>query len=123
MDVVGGVCLADGTSAKILTGIDDHSRFVVCAGMMTKATSRAVCGHLAHALRAHGVPQEILTDNAKVFTGRFAAKDIEVLFDRICPRERNRPSPHGSPQSHHDRQDRALSPDPSSRVPHRSDLR
>jgi hypothetical protein len=28
--------------------------------------------------------QEILTDNGKVFTGRFAAKEIEVLFDRIC---------------------------------------
>jgi hypothetical protein len=32
----------------------------------------------------HGVPQEILTDNGKVFTGRFGAKDTEVLFDRIC---------------------------------------
>jgi Integrase core domain len=32
----------------------------------------------------HGVPQEILTDNGKVFTGRFGARDIEVLFDRIC---------------------------------------
>jgi transposase InsO family protein len=84
MDVVGGVALADGTSCKILTGIDDHSRFVVCAGVMTKATSRAVCAHFAQALRVHGVPQEVLTDNGKVFTGRFAVKDIEVLFDRIC---------------------------------------
>ena len=32
MDVVGGVLLADGTECKVLTGIDDHSRFVVCAG-------------------------------------------------------------------------------------------
>jgi hypothetical protein len=84
MDVVGGVLLASGQEAKILTGIDDHSRFVVCAGLMLRATSRAVCSHFAEALRRHGVPQEILTDNGKVFTGRFAAKDIEVLFDRIC---------------------------------------
>jgi transposase InsO family protein len=84
MDVVGGVVLADGRHAKILTGIDDHSRFVVCAGLMLRATSRAVCGHFAEALRRHGVPQEILTDNGKVFTGRFASRDIEVLFDRIC---------------------------------------
>ncbi len=35
-------------------------------------------------MRRHGVPQEILTDNGKVFTGRFGAKDVEVLFDRIC---------------------------------------
>ena len=84
MDVVGGVLLADGTGAKILTGIDDHSRYVVCAGVMERATSRAVCSHFAEAMRIHGVPQEVLTDNGKVFTGRFAAKDIEVLFDRIC---------------------------------------
>jgi hypothetical protein len=28
----------DGTEAKILTGIDDHSRFVVCHGVMARAT-------------------------------------------------------------------------------------
>jgi transposase InsO family protein len=84
LDVVGGVLLADGTSCKILTGIDDHSRFVVCAGVMPRATSRAVCGHFAAAMRTYGVPQEILTDNGKVFTGRFGLKDTEVLFDRIC---------------------------------------
>jgi transposase InsO family protein len=84
LDVVGGVLLADGREAKILTGIDDHSRFCVCSGLMLRATSRAVCRHFAQALSSHGVPQEILTDNGKVFTGRFAARDVEVLFDRIC---------------------------------------
>jgi transposase InsO family protein len=84
MDVVGGVLLEGGREAKILTGIDDHSRFVVCAALMVRATSRAVCAHFAAALRRHGVPQEMLTDNGKVFTGRFGAKDTEVLFDRIC---------------------------------------
>jgi len=84
MDVVGGVLLADGSECKVLTGIDDHSRFVVCAGVMVRATSRAVCRHFAEAMRRHGVPQEILTDNGKVFTDRFGATDTEVLFDRIC---------------------------------------
>jgi transposase InsO family protein len=84
MDVVGGVLLAGGRQAKILTGIDDHSRFVVCAGLMMRATGRAVCSHFADALARHGVPQEILTDNGKCFTGRFGPKDTEVLFDRIC---------------------------------------
>ena len=83
-DVVGGVLLADGHQLKVLTGIDDHSRFVVCAGLMVRATSRAGCGHFAEAMRRHGVPQEILSDNGKVFTGRFGHKDTEVLFDRIC---------------------------------------
>jgi transposase InsO family protein len=84
MDVVGGVLLSDGRQGKILTGIDDHSRFIVCAAIMTRATSRAVCAHFAAAMRTHGVPQEILTDNGKVFTGRFGLRDTEVLFDRIC---------------------------------------
>jgi transposase InsO family protein len=84
MDVVGGVLLADGRECKVLTGIDDHSRFVVCAGVMLRATSRAVCRHFAGALARHGVPQEMLTDNGKVFTGRFGKTDAEVLFDRIC---------------------------------------
>jgi transposase InsO family protein len=84
MDVVGGVALADGRQCKILTGLDDHSRFVVCTGLMARATSRAVCSHLAQAMARHGVPQEILTEGGKVFTGRFGLKDTEVLFDRIC---------------------------------------
>lgn len=84
MDVVGGVLLDDGTEAKVLTGIDDHSRFMVCAGVMARATARQVCGHFADALARYGVPEEILTDNGKVFTNRFGLTPTEVLFDRIC---------------------------------------
>jgi transposase InsO family protein len=84
MDVVGGVLIADGTEAKILTGVDDHSRFCVCAGIMARAIARAVCGHFAQALERHGVPEEVLTDNGKVFTNRFGLKPTEVLFDKIC---------------------------------------
>ncbi len=36
MDVVGGFVLADGTRAKALTGVDDHSRFCVSAHLMTR---------------------------------------------------------------------------------------
>jgi len=35
-------------------------------------------------MRRHGVPDQILTDNGKVFTGRFGTGTGEVLFDRIC---------------------------------------
>jgi transposase InsO family protein len=84
LDVVGGVLLADGSEAKILTGVDDHSRFCVAAGLMPRAVARAVCTVFAHSLRTHGVPDEVLTDNGKVFTGRFASRPVEVLFDRIC---------------------------------------
>jgi transposase InsO family protein len=84
MDVVGGIGLADGSTAKALTGLDDHSRFCVSAALMPAERTRSVCDGLAAALRRHGVPQQILTDNGKVFTGRFGHPPTEVLFDRIC---------------------------------------
>lgn len=34
MDTVGGFVLADGTKAKALTGVDDHSRFCISAFLM-----------------------------------------------------------------------------------------
>jgi len=84
MDVVGGFPLADGTSAKALTGIDDHSRLCVCARLMARERTRAVCDGLRGALASYGVPAQILTDNGKVFTGRFNHPPVEVLFDAIC---------------------------------------
>ncbi|OBI20548.1 transposase [Mycobacterium sp. E2327] len=84
MDIVGGFPLADGTSAKALTGIDDHSRMCVCARLMARERTRAVCDGLRDALARYGVPEQILTDNGKVFTGRFNHPVVEVLFDRIC---------------------------------------
>lgn len=84
LDVVGGVLLSDGTECKVLTGVDDHSRFCVCAGVMLRATGRAVCGHFVGALGRYGIPEEVLTDNGKVFTNRFGLGESEVLFDKIC---------------------------------------
>jgi hypothetical protein len=83
MDIVGGVMLADGTEAKVVTGVDDHSRFAVIATVVRRATGRAVCLALAEGLARFGVPEELLTDNGKQFTDRFG-KGGEVLFDRIC---------------------------------------
>ena len=60
--------LAGGAEVKIVTGIDDHSRFVVCAKAVMRATARPVCQALTEALRRHGIPGQILTDNGKVFT-------------------------------------------------------
>ena len=54
------------------------------AMVVARATARPVCDALAAAMRAHGVPEAILTDNGKVFTGRFGPGSGEVLFDRIC---------------------------------------
>src|SRR6185437_10647767 len=84
MDVMGRVHLAGGAEVKIVTGIDDHSRFVVCAKAVMRATAQPVCRALAEALRRHGVPEQILTDNGKVFTARFGRGPGPVLCDRIC---------------------------------------
>ncbi len=84
MDIVGGVRLADGSEAKVVTGVDDHSRFCVSALVVPRATARPTCEGLVLAMRRHGVPEQILTDNGKVFTGRFGPGTGEVLFDRIC---------------------------------------
>ena len=43
METVGGFVLADGTRAKALTGVDDHSRFCVSAFLMLRESSRRVC--------------------------------------------------------------------------------
>lgn len=84
MDVVGGVGLKDGSALKCLTGLDDHSRFCVSATLMVKERTQLVCDAFAGALRAYGVPEQVLTDNGKVFTGRFHHPPVEVLFGRIC---------------------------------------
>src|ERR1019366_8353486 len=76
--------LADGTEVKVVTGVDDHSRFCVCARIVARATAKPIGDALTFALKRHGAPNEILTDNGKVFTARFGLGPGPVLFDRIC---------------------------------------
>lgn len=84
MDTVGGFLLADGSKAKALTGVDDHSRFCVSAYLMPRESSQRVVAGLLLAIERYGLPEQILTDNGKVFTGRFNQPPVEVLFDRTC---------------------------------------
>jgi len=83
MDVVGGFLLADGRRAKALTGVDDHSRFCVSAFLMLRENAGSVAEGLRLALERYGLPGQVLTDNGKVFTGRFNQPPVEMLFDRI----------------------------------------
>lgn len=87
LDIVGGVMITtdkgDPTEAKVVTGLDDHSRYCVIASVVPRATGRAVCLAFAGALRRFGIPDEVLSDNGKQFTARFG-RGGEVLFDRIC---------------------------------------
>ncbi len=94
IDIVGGIQLVDVrtgllSEAKLLTGIDDHSRYCVIAQVLVRATGRAVCVAFAQALARFGVPAEVITDNGKQFTDRFGrhgTRNGEVLFDTICRR-------------------------------------
>jgi transposase InsO family protein len=81
---MGGIWLVDGHELKAVTGIDDHSRFCVAAGLVERANARSVCRVFTAALVRYGSPEELLTDNGKVFTGRLGPHPGEVLFDRIC---------------------------------------
>ena len=92
MDIVGGIRLVSPLTgelreAKVVTAVDDHSRYCVIAKVAERATSRVVCLALAEALVRFGVPEEITTDNGKQFTDRFGkhgSRNGEVLFDKIC---------------------------------------
>jgi len=85
LDVTASAFLTDGTEVKIVTGVDDHSRYCVIATAVMRATARPVCRAFVEAMTVYGVPEEVLTDNGTVFTGRFIKpRPAEVLFERIC---------------------------------------
>jgi transposase InsO family protein len=87
LDVTGSVFLARGAGLELISGLDDCSRFCVIAAVVRRATARAVCRAFVAAMRLYGIPDEVLTDNGKVFTGRFGKpRPAEVLFERICRR-------------------------------------
>ncbi len=43
LDVTASAFLAEGCEVKIVTGIDDHSRYCVIARAVMRATARPVC--------------------------------------------------------------------------------
>jgi transposase InsO family protein len=90
LDILFGPRLVDTATgevreARIVTGVDDHSRYCVLARVVERATGRAICLAFSEALERYGVPEEVLTDNGQQFTGRFS-RGGEVLFDKICRR-------------------------------------
>src|SRR3984885_34758 len=85
LDVTASAFLAAGREVKIVTGIDDHSRYCVIAKAVMRATTRPVCQAFLDAMSTYGIPEEVLSDNGTVFTGRFIKpRPAEVLFERIC---------------------------------------
>jgi len=75
LDVTASLFLADGRECKIITRVDDHSRFCVIATVVFRATGRAVCTAFVEAMRAYGVPAEVLSETASSSPGGLASPD------------------------------------------------
>src|SRR5262249_30961183 len=78
LDVTASAFLIDGAKVKIVTGVDDHSRFCMIATAVMRASARPVCLAFVEAMGVYGVPEEVLTDNGKVFTGRFHKPEVKL---------------------------------------------
>src|SRR5918998_2681659 len=64
--------LADGTDTEILTWLDDHARYALSVTVHRRVTGPAVVTTFHKAAGQHGFPASVLTDNAMVYTTRFA---------------------------------------------------
>ena len=80
MDIVGGVRLADGSEAKIVSGIDDYSRFVVSAYVVERATARPTCDALA--LAPVGLDKEVVVDSDAYYRGRLMLRVVAHSVSR-----------------------------------------
>jgi hypothetical protein len=117
LDVTASAFLADGTEVKVVTGIDDHSRYCVIATAVRRATARPVCRAFVEAMAVYGVPEEVLTDNGTVFTGRFIKpRPAEVLSGSDLPGERHHRAADQAAVADHHGQDRAAAPVPAGRA-------
>ena len=64
--------LADGTGTEILSWLDDHSRYALSVSAHLHVNGQIVRDSFRAAAELHGWPASVLTDNAMVFTTRFA---------------------------------------------------
>ncbi len=60
--------------------LDDHARFAIAAKATKQATTTAAWECMDEAIRTHGAPRQVISDNGLSFTGRRHRR--EVLFER-----------------------------------------
>ena len=123
LDIVFGPMLVDTATgelrqARIVTGVDDCSRYCVLARVVERATGRAICLAFAQALERFGAPEEVLSDNGKQFTDRVRPRRGGVVRQDLSA-QRDRAPAHGAELADHDGQDRALPSDAAARVARR----
>ena len=71
------------TGFQLIAFIDDYSRFIVHAEYFTNATTENTLLAFARAIKQHGKPDAILTDNGTQFT---PARGEKGLFTEFCER-------------------------------------
>ena len=72
------------TGFQLIAFIDDHSRYIVHAEYFTNATAENAILAFARAIKQHGKPDAILTDNGTQFTPARAEKGP---FDKFCEQQ------------------------------------
>jgi len=64
--------LTDGTEAEVLTWLDDHSRYALSVTAHRRVTGPTVVDTFTQCGTDQGFPASVLSDNAMVYTTRFA---------------------------------------------------
>ncbi|WP_375482308.1 IS481 family transposase [uncultured Jatrophihabitans sp.] len=72
--------LANGRAFWVVDLVDDHSRFLLGTHVCPAPTGDAAWTALRDAVRAHGLPRQLLSDNGLLFTGRLHG--VTVAFER-----------------------------------------
>jgi transposase InsO family protein len=83
--------LADGTAAVIFDVLDDCSRVLVACHATTAETAQGAVAAITKAVKEHGAPALVLSDNGVAFTTRFFNPRADSRFVRALHRWRIRP--------------------------------
>jgi transposase len=112
LDVMGGVWLADGRELKVLTGLDDHSRFWGAAGLVERANARSVCRVLSPPWSATGSPTRSSRTTARCSPAG-SARTRPRCCSTASAASTASPTGVGGLLPDHHRQDRTLPQDPA----------
>jgi putative transposase len=85
------VKLADGSAAAIFDVLDDCTRLLVACHVTAAETARGAVEAITKAVRAHGAPALVLSDNGVAFTTRFTNPRADSSFVRALHQHGIRP--------------------------------
>ena len=117
LDVTASAFLADGTEVKIVTGLDDHSRYCVIARAVMRATARPVCRAFVEAMtRLRGARGSAHRQRHRVHRPVHQAAPGRGAVRADLPGERHHRAADQAPVADDHGQDRAAAPVPAGRA-------